>query len=85
MAEDISLDEQVKAVGREIGLRKAVYPKLIGSGRMAEAAAAIEIRRMEAVYATLKRLASLYDAIVHGDEAHRAWLKAKIEQHFKGA
>ncbi len=25
----------------------------------------------------------LFDAIKHGDEAHQAWLKAKIEEHFK--
>ncbi len=32
---------------------------------------------------TLKgRLAELYDAIAHGDEKHRAWLKDKIDAHF---
>lgn len=29
------------------------------------------------------RTTSLYEAIAHGDEDHRAWLKAKIEEHFK--
>lgn len=28
------------------------------------------------------KIAHLYDAIAHGDLEHRAWLKAKIEEHF---
>lgn len=27
-------------------------------------------------------IASLFDAIKHGDEQHQAWLKAKIDEHF---
>jgi hypothetical protein len=30
------------------------------------------------------RAATLFDAIAHGDEAHRAWLKKAIEDHFAG-
>lgn len=29
-----------------------------------------------------KRIDTLYDAIAHGDDQHRAWLKKKIEEHF---
>lgn len=25
---------------------------------------------------------SLYDAIVHGDDSHRAWLRKSIDEHF---
>lgn len=38
-------------------------------------------------FALLKHLArcdSLYDAIAHGDDNHRAWLKQAIENHFAG-
>lgn len=52
----IPLDDQIKAVGREIGLRRAVYPKFIASKRMTPENAALEIERMEAVYETLKKL-----------------------------
>lgn len=31
-----------------------------------------------------KRIETLFDAIKHGDEAHRAWLKQAIEDHFAG-
>lgn len=30
------------------------------------------------------RIGSLFDAIAHGDEKHRAWLKSAIECHFAG-
>jgi hypothetical protein len=30
------------------------------------------------------RAATLFDAVAHGDEAHRAWLKKAIEDHFAG-
>lgn len=29
------------------------------------------------------QIANLFEAIKHGDEIHQAWLKAKIEEHFK--
>lgn len=32
----------------------------------------------------LERIDTLYDAIAHGDEAHRAWLKQAITDHFAG-
>ena len=50
----ISLDDQIKAVGRELGMRRNVYPKFIKSGRMTEEKAMQEIHAMEAVYETLK-------------------------------
>lgn len=30
------------------------------------------------------RIATLFDAIAHGDEKHRAWLKQAIKDHFAG-
>lgn len=54
----ISLAEQVRCVGREIGLRKNVYPRWVERaqfGMTAEKAAA-EIAAMEAVLVTLKAL-----------------------------
>lgn len=31
-----------------------------------------------------EKIDTLYDAIAHGDEEHRAWLKVAMEAHFKG-
>jgi hypothetical protein len=39
---------------------------------------------MAAVAEAETRAATLFDAIAHGDEAHRAWLKKAIEDHFAG-
>lgn len=36
------------------------------------------------LWAFLKPVDTLYDAIKHGDENHRAWLKQAIEDHFAG-
>ena len=45
-----------RCVGREIGLRKAVYPKFVASKRLTQIKMDYEIAAMEAVYATLKAL-----------------------------
>lgn len=62
---NISLDEQIKCVGRELGMRRNVYPKFIQSGRMTEEKAMREIHAMEAVYETLKACKKVADAIAH--------------------
>jgi hypothetical protein len=51
-----SLDEQIKEVGREIGMRKNVYPKWVASGRLSQAQADKQLAAMEAAYASLKSL-----------------------------
>jgi len=53
---DYSLDDQIKAVGRELGIRRNVYPLWCMSGKMTQAQADHEIGAMDAVYATLKAL-----------------------------
>ena len=52
----VSLKDQISCVGREIAMRKRVYPHWIRNGRMKEGAAREEIRRMEAVLATLQNI-----------------------------
>lgn len=49
-----SLDDQIKEVGREIGMRKNVYPKWVAAKRMSQADMDRRIATMEAAYATLK-------------------------------
>lgn len=53
---EYSLKDQIAEVGREIGLRKNVYPKFVASKRMTQAEADWHIARMEAAYRTLKGL-----------------------------
>lgn len=36
------------------------------------------------VVEALNRIGTLYEAIEHGDEKHRAWLKKAIRDHFSG-
>jgi len=52
----ISLEQQIKCVGREIGLRRNVYPKFLMSGRITQEKADYEIAAMEAVLETLQGL-----------------------------
>ena len=58
----MTLDEQIRCVGREIGMRKNVYPKFLKSGRITQEKADYEIACMEQVYQTLKRLRELEKA-----------------------
>ena len=53
----VPLADQIKCVDREIGMRLRVYPRWVQSGRMKQDEADREIARMEAVLATLHRLA----------------------------
>lgn len=54
----VSLDDMIRCAGRELGIRRTVYPKFIASGRMKQDEADREIARMDAIYATLKALKS---------------------------
>lgn len=40
------------------------------------------MRLLAEVREARERIASLFSAIEHGDEAHRKWLKEKIDTHF---
>lgn len=50
----VSIQDQIKAVGREIGLRRNVYPRRVQTMAMSQQQADAEIAAMEAVYETLK-------------------------------
>lgn len=51
-----SIDEQIAEVGREIGLRKNVYPAFVARGKMDQAEADLHMAKIEAVLETLKWL-----------------------------
>ena len=53
----IPLSAQIAEVGREVGLRRRVYPRLVGKGQLARAAADHHLARMSAALASLRRLA----------------------------
>lgn len=53
----IPIGEQIACVERELRQRARVYPRLIESGRMTKQKADEETRRMEAVLATLQKVA----------------------------
>jgi hypothetical protein len=55
-ADDVSLEEQIASVRREIKLRQAVYPKWVAGGRMKQVNASREIAAMIAVQTTLEAL-----------------------------
>lgn len=57
------IQEQIRCVSREIGMRESVYPKWVESKRMSAAKAQLEIEGMEAVLATLKDV-QLYQTLV---------------------
>jgi len=53
-----SLDAQIKAVEREIGMRERVYPRQVKAGKMRQAEADFQIAIMRAVLETLRGVAS---------------------------
>lgn len=50
----VSIVDQIKCVGREVGLRRNVYKHHVAKGTKTQAEADAEIAAMEAAYATLK-------------------------------
>lgn len=54
-----TLEEQIKCVEREIGMRKRVYPNWVASHRMKQEKAEYEIKIMSEVLKTLKQLEEL--------------------------
>ncbi len=57
MNNEITLDQQIAAVRREISMRQSVYSRWVASAKMTQTKADHEIRAMIAVLATLERLA----------------------------
>lgn len=62
-APPVPLDRQIKAVERELAMRRRVYPSWVAKGRMSQANADEEIAAMEAVLATLRQAAALRAAL----------------------
>ena len=56
--DSVTIAEQISCVDRELGMRARVYPRWVKSGKLNQSAADLEIRRMEAVRATLVRASS---------------------------
>ena len=52
----ITLDDQIRSVGREIGLRRSVYPRFVANKKLTQEKADYELACMEATYSTLKKL-----------------------------
>lgn len=65
----VTLVQQISEVGREIGLRRNVYPGFVAKGKMRQGEADEHIRRMEAALATLKWLEENRDAVMKALEA----------------
>ncbi len=55
--QQITIDEQIAEVKREIAMRNKVYPKWIEAGSLAKAKADFQILAMEAVLISLQDLA----------------------------
>lgn len=50
----INIDEMIKCIEREIGMRQKVYPKWVAMKKMSQEKADLEIRTMTAVLDQLK-------------------------------
>ena len=53
--QDVSVDEQITCVKREIAMRERVYPRWVDGGRMTQKAADTELLLMRAVLLTLEK------------------------------
>jgi hypothetical protein len=51
-----TIEDQIKDVGREIGMRRAFYPRWVASGKLTQAQADHQIACLDDIYAHLKLL-----------------------------
>ena len=63
----VTIDQQIAEVGREIGLRRKLFPGFIARGKLTQAAAAEHLARMEAAYDTLKAVRDNPAALMRDD------------------
>lgn len=56
---EVSLEDQVRCVRREIALRQRVYGRMVAAGKLKQADADRGIAQMTAVLATLTRVAQI--------------------------
>jgi len=56
MDDPTTIEGQIACAGRELGMRRRVYPKWVEADRMTEEKAFREIAGMEAILATLHRI-----------------------------
>ena len=54
---DVSIEQQIQCVAREIALRERCYPRWVKQGRLKEDQAQRELERMRAVLKTLHQVA----------------------------
>ncbi|MEO6711374.1 MAG: hypothetical protein ABI054_09615 [Planctomycetota bacterium] len=62
MSVDITIEQQIAAVRRELSMRRHLYPGWINGGRLTQEKSDMEIAAMEAVLATLLELKAERDA-----------------------
>lgn len=53
----VPIGEQIACIERELGYRQRVYPRWVADGKMSINKSREELRRMEAVLATLQQIA----------------------------
>lgn len=60
---EVTLEQQIECVERELAMRRRVYPRWVNAAKpkMTPAKMELELARMEAVLATLKRLQAQQD------------------------
>lgn len=56
---DVSLEDQLACVDRELAMRRKVYPRWVKNGKLTQAAADLEILKMRGVRRALIRRAAL--------------------------
>lgn len=58
MTEPVTIDRQIQAARRELGMRRGAYPRFVAIGKMSQQAADGEIAAMQAIIETLERVRS---------------------------
>lgn len=71
----MNLPEIERAVEKLTG-EKIVY------GERLESALAKIFAALDRAVIQQEKIATLYDAIAHGDDEHRRWLRQRLEEHF---
>lgn len=74
----VTIEEQIACVERELGFRKKLYPRWVGSGKLTAENAQQELDRMEAVLVSLQRVQKRLDAVIPDAKDIRAGAEARV-------
>ena len=74
----VPIEAQIACIERELGFRQKLYPRWVTQGKLTKEAADVELERMDAVLASLRRIQQGHDHAVPDAKTIREGERARV-------